>query len=116
MRAAALVVVGAVLLGACGDESVPIRDAKVYTDPPAIVLWVGACLLDSGRVEVASSTADTLSVRALGRDGDDCASSIHAMLDEPLGSRVLIDADTGEPIPVGLVEGPPPFHDEGVDD
>ena len=118
VRSAALVVVSVGLVAACGDESVPIRDATVYTDPPAIVLWVDACLLmDPGRVEIAESAPDALSVRAVGKDHDeDCGSSVVGMLDEPLGSRTLIDAHTKEPIPVGLVEGPPPFRVEDSDD
>lgn len=94
-----LVALLTVVATGCGRES-SIYEARVSPDGMVIFLVVGACNADL-EVEVHENR-DAVGVRVKvsnAWDGD-CAGGVHFRLSEPLGGRLLVDASTGDIIPV----------------
>jgi hypothetical protein len=84
-------------------HDVTIQFASV--DGRALVLSLNACnLRDYERDVDETSSSVTITVTAVGKNGDDCADGAIVPLAEPLGERELIDGSNGEPI---ATEPPP---------
>jgi hypothetical protein len=102
-RGALLILLLTLVAAGCGRET-SIYEGRISSDGRVVLLIVGACNADL-EVEV-DERADAVGVRVRVSNAweGDCAGSVHFGLSEPLGDRVLIDASTGNTIPVRVDE------------
>lgn len=100
-----LVLVLTLIAAGCA-QGTQIYEARTSPDGKVVLLKVAACLAEL-EVEVDEGP-DEVVVRVMASNapaGDfDCAGSVYFGLSEPLGNRVLVDASTGDAVPVRVSE------------
>jgi hypothetical protein len=89
-----------VLVGCTDRDPRPVTEVQHVTgDRRTLIVSVGSCNGDPS--VTASETADRVALSATGGDtSDDCLDGAEVTLDEPLGDRVVIDAMTGDQVPI----------------
>ncbi|MFN6118994.1 MAG: hypothetical protein ACK5CE_05055 [Actinomycetes bacterium] len=102
-RIVAMFVAGA-LVSACGSDERPrIMFAFGAPESPRLDVAVGLCGAEGLVVGVVAETPQSVLLRVRADDagnGEECAMSQTVHLAEPLGSRSLFDADSGDEIEV----------------
>lgn len=103
LRGVVLVLLLALVAVGCGRET-SIYEGRVSPDGRVVLLIVGACNadLDFGVDERADRVV--VLVKVSNAWEGDCAGGVHFRLSEPLGNRVLVDAVTGDTIPLRVDE------------
>jgi len=100
-----LVLVLSLVAAGCAQVS-RIYDARISPDGTLVLLTVAACLAEL--VVDVDERADEVVVRVKASnapEGDfDCVSPVCFSLSEPLRNRVLVDASTGDTVPVTVSE------------
>lgn len=90
------------LLVGCGEPERVEARLLDYTllDGTTFQVYVDACNANARLKDVQETPTEVrLLVTADAPGGDDCADSVPVPLKAPLGSRAVVDASTGQPVP-----------------
>jgi hypothetical protein len=96
VRRVALLVTALLLAGCGGEDRLEIVEPVVGRDGRSMAVGIGSCL--DGTVEAEETDAEVRLTARGNRDGGDCGwNPVRILLDEPLGTRVVIDTLRDEP-------------------
>ena len=100
-RLCILLVVCGPIAGACGDTWDRSEIDLVEVDGNRLIVGVD-CSEENRASAEESSTEIVVTYELRGAHMGDCYSTVEIALDDPVGEREIIDAETGEPAPIGV--------------